>query len=198
MIKIGIGSGRVFDAFKQKLQFLFKSIKYSKRSMVIPFKDKSVLLCKINCWDSAFYFRNKLLDFIVMGSDIYIENELKYKCLKLLIFNCKLSLISSKNEIESNIILTKYVNTVKKHKNYNKFDIIKLNGSLETCLSLNVFKYAVDIVDTGKSIKENNLKEIKLLKPIYSLLLINKGAKKNIIINVNRLLKFFSKYELEK
>ena len=57
-------------------------------------------------------------------------------------------------------------------------EAIKLNGSMELAPSLSMCKRIVDLVSTGKTLKENGLKEIEKIMDVQSKLLINRSAYK--------------------
>jgi ATP phosphoribosyltransferase len=55
-------------------------------------------------------------------------------------------------------------------------DTIKLNGSMELAPSLSMCKRIVDLVSTGKTLKENGLKEVEKIIEVQSKLIINRSA----------------------
>ncbi|MBQ3924435.1 MAG: ATP phosphoribosyltransferase, partial [Firmicutes bacterium] len=73
-------------------------------------------------------------------------------------------------------VATKYVNSAKKYfieKNRN-IEIIKLNGSIELGPILGLTDVIVDIVETGTTIKENNLEIVHAFKDISARFIANK------------------------
>ena len=59
-----------------------------------------------------------------------------------------------------------------------EIDIIKLNGSIEIAPILKLSDVIVDIVETGATLKENNLVVLQKLQPISARLIANKSAYK--------------------
>ena len=57
-----------------------------------------------------------------------------------------------------------------------EIDIIKLNGSIELAPILGLSDVIVDIVETGSTIKENNLKVIEEFKDISARFIANKTS----------------------
>ena len=55
-------------------------------------------------------------------------------------------------------------------------DIIQLNGSIELAPILNLSDVIVDIVETGTTLKENDLKVIETIVPISARLIANKAG----------------------
>ena len=143
-----------------------------------------------------------------MGSEMCIRdrdviNEFDYSeiyaPLDLNIGHCRISVAALKSllkkedpETWSNIrIATKYPNITKKFF-YNKgiqVEIIKLSGSMELAPSLNMCRRIVDLVSTGKTLKENGLTEIEEIMKIQSKLIVNRSAYKT---NMNEISKIIS------
>ena len=68
--------------------------------------------------------------------------------------------------------------------------VLKLYGSMELAAVLNLSDAIVDLVDTGKTLKENGLKEICLIDSITSHLIVNKSSYK---IKKNEINKFITR-----
>ena len=122
----------------------------------------------------------------VVGDDVLKEFEYSEvnSVLDLRIGKCKLSVAHKKDfkkKEENNgylMVATKYKNTV---TNYyaNKgvrAECIKLNGAIELAPKLGICSTIVDLVSSGKTLKENNLKEDEVLLKITSKLIVNKIA----------------------
>ena len=77
-------------------------------------------------------------------------------------------------------VATKFVNIAKKHyaSVCRDIDIIKLNGSIELAPILGLSDVIVDIVETGKTLIENNLEPIETIVPISARLIANKASYK--------------------
>ena len=83
--------------------------------------------------------------------------------------------ISDFSDKEGHILVaTKYKNTVTNYfaKKGIRAECIKLNGAIELAPKLGICSTIVDLVSTGKTIKENNLKETDILLRITSKLRI--------------------------
>ncbi len=77
-------------------------------------------------------------------------------------------------------IATKYPNVAKKYfeKIGLQCSILKLYGSIELAPVLNLSDFIVDIVESGKTLKENGLKEYDKISSVSSLLISNKASYK--------------------
>ena len=96
-----------------------------------------------------------------------------------------------KEDIERRLrVATKYINVSKKYfDSINRdVEIIKLNGSVELAPILNLSDVIIDIVETGSTLKENNLIVIKdIVDYISSRLIVNKVSfkfKNNLITEI--------------
>ena len=72
-------------------------------------------------------------------------------------------------------------------------ECIKLNGAIELAPKLGICSTIVDLVSTGKTIKENNLEETDVLFKITSKLIINKIAYKLMNDNIISILEKFKR-----
>ena len=77
-------------------------------------------------------------------------------------------------------VATKFVNIAKKYysSKCREIDIIKLNGSIEIAPILSLSDVIVDIVETGTTLKENDLDVFETILPISARLICNKSAYK--------------------
>ena len=77
-------------------------------------------------------------------------------------------------------VATKFPNIAKEYyaKNSRQIDIIKLNGSIELAPILRMSDVIVDIVETGTTLKENNLEVLEEILPISARLISNKVSYK--------------------
>ena len=75
-------------------------------------------------------------------------------------------------------VATKFPNIAKKFDadQCREIDIIKLNGSIEIAPILGLSDVIVDIVETGTTLKENDLSVIDTVVPISARLIANKSA----------------------
>mgnify|MGYP003480309014 FL=1 len=86
-------------------------------------------------------------------------------------------------------VATKYVNIAKKYylSQNREVEIIKLSGSIELAPILNLSDVIVDIVETGDTLRENNLKVIADIEEISARFIVNKVSlkfKNKVIENI--------------
>ena len=184
----------------KKVYDLFKKIGYENEELLednrkLVFEDKGVRYLIVKPSDVGIYVEKGVADIGIVGKDILLENSHDvYELLDLKFGKCKLCMASVKDykeDIERRLrVATKYVNVSKKYfDSINRdVEIIKLNGSIELAPILNLSDVIIDIVETGSTLKENNLIVIKdIVDYISSRLIVNKVSfkfKNNLISEI--------------
>ncbi|MEI0605246.1 ATP phosphoribosyltransferase [Brachyspira alvinipulli] len=189
MINIALPKGRLV----KKVYGLFESMGYENkellednRKLVFENKDKNVRYLIVKPSDVGIYVEKGVADIGIVGKDILLENNHDvYELLDLKFGKCRVCMASIngyKEDIERRLrVATKYVNISKNYFNSINRDveIIKLNGSIELAPILNLSDVIVDIVETGSTLKENNLTVIKeIIDYISARLIVNKVSYK--------------------
>ncbi|MDA0081384.1 ATP phosphoribosyltransferase [Brachyspira hyodysenteriae] len=189
MINIALPKGRLVN----KVYTLFEKIGYENkellednRKLVFENKDKNVRYLIVKPSDVGIYVEKGVADIGILGKDILLENNHDvYELLDLKFGKCRVCMASVngyKEDIERRLrVATKYVNISKNYFNSINRDveIIKLNGSIELAPILNLSDVIVDIVETGSTLRENNLTVIKeIIDYISARLIVNKVSYK--------------------
>jgi ATP phosphoribosyltransferase len=105
-----------------------------------------------------------------------------YELLDLQIGRCKMVVAAKNDYVEQPDrtlrVATKYVNIAKGFygEQSRDIDIIKLNGSIELGPVLGLSDVIVDIVETGNTIRDNNLKVLEEFKDISARFIANKSS----------------------
>ncbi|ACK42399.1 MULTISPECIES: ATP phosphoribosyltransferase [Dictyoglomus] len=168
MIRVAIPTGRMLE---QALDFLRnfddRLLDEEKgRKLRIHGERFEVFLAKP--WDLPLYVEERVVDLGIIGRDVIWEQEKNVVNLISLPFGyCKMVIagypyVSLKGNGKEIRIATKYENITKKllENRWGKIKIIKLNGSVELGPILNISDLIVDIVETGKTLRDNGL-EVK-------------------------------------
>ena len=188
MLNIALPKGRLGD----KTYSLFEKIGYKcdeltedSRKLIFENKEKNIRYLLVKPSDVGIYVEKGAADIGVVGKDILLENDYDiYELLDLNLGLCKISvaaLSGYKEDTERKLrVATKYVNTAKKYYSSlnRETDIIKLNGSIELAPILGLSDVIVDIVETGNTLKENNLKVINDIEEISARFIANKTSYK--------------------
>ncbi|WP_458659026.1 ATP phosphoribosyltransferase [Candidatus Vidania fulgoroideorum] len=181
MIYLAVSKGRIMELvlhyLKKKGIYLLNK---NSRKIVLNTNIKKIKIVPLKANDAFKYLKSMSIDCCIMGNDTYLENnKFLYKFKKINIFKCRLSIISKyKRFLEEGKVtfFTKYLNISRNFciKNNLNFNIIKMNGTLELAIYFKISNYIIDIIDTGVTLKENNLIEIKKIKNIYSIIVFSK------------------------
>ena len=161
-------------------------------------------IIRVRSFDVATFVAIGAAQIGIAGDDVLNEFNYEeiYNILDLKIGKCRLSIartkrtISKESEKQGHILVaTKYKNTVTNYfaKKGIRAECIKLNGAIELAPKLGICSTIVDLVSTGKTIKENNLEETEVLLKITSKLIINKIAYKLMNDNITLIVEKFKK-----
>ena len=199
MLNVALPKGRLGEkvyAMFEKAGYECPSIKEQNRKLIFENEECGVRYFWVKPSDVAIYVERGAADIGVAGKDILLEyNADVYEMLDLKIGKCRMA-VAAKNGYRDDtskpvVVATKFVNIAKEFyagKNRD-IDIIKLSGSIELAPILNMSDVIVDIVETGTTLKENNLEVVESIVPISARLIANKSGykfKKEIIDEIVR------------
>lgn len=156
--------------------------------------------------DVPTYVEHGIADIGICGKDTLLENESKvYELLDLGFGACKLCIAgfreNSKKITSPNLrVATKYVNTAKKlfEKRGENIEIIKLSGSVELGPIVGLSDVIFDIVESGKTLKENNLCILEEVCDISARLIVNKVSLKTKSQRIKGLVSALTRLQEEK
>ena len=186
MLNIALPKGRLGD----KVYDMLASIGYDcpgyydeSRKLVFESPEKNVRYLLVKPSDVAIYVEHHAADVGIVGKDILLENKSDvYELLDLNIGKYRMAVAAPDDYIEDPDrtlrVATKYVNVAKDFyaKKNRDIQIIKLNGSIELAPILGLTDVIVDIVETGNTLKENNLKVIEEFQDISARFIANKTS----------------------
>jgi ATP phosphoribosyltransferase len=77
-------------------------------------------------------------------------------------------------------VASKYPNLTRKHfeRQGVQAEVVKLNGAMELAPGLGLASRIVDLVSTGKTLKDNGLVETSIILPVSARLIVNRAALK--------------------
>ncbi len=187
MIRLAISKGRILHEgvkILTKIGIVCSVNPLNSRKLIIPTSDKNIEVVIIKATDVPLYIDSGKVDIGIVGIDTLLEEgtDNHYRLKDLEIAKCKLVVAGKpgKKFFNNMKIATKYPNTTKKYfeKIGLQCSILKLYGSIELAPVLNLSDFIVDIVESGKTLKENGLKEYDTISSISSLLISNKVSYK--------------------
>ena len=186
MLNIALPKGRlgekVYDIF-EKAGFECPSIKENNRKLIFENPEKQVRYFWVKPSDVAIYVERGAADIGVAGKDILLEYRPDvYEMLDLNLGKCRMAVAAPNDfrddETRTLRVATKFTNIA---ANFyaglgRQIDIIKLNGSIELAPILGLSDVIVDIVETGTTLRENNLSVVQEILPISARLIANKAS----------------------
>ena len=155
------------------------------RKLVFENAKKGVRFFLVKPSDVAIYVERGAADIGVAGKDVIAENEPDVTpLLDLKTGRCRMA-VAAKNGYKDDPsktlrVATKFPNTAKKYylSKGRNIDVIKLNGSIELAPLLGLSDVIVDIVETGTTLKENDLSVVEVIGEISAMLIANKSSLK--------------------
>lgn len=199
---LALPKGRVYEDFTpllEKTQFAIKDDVKKSRKMLLDTKHPSVKVLIIRGWDVPTYITSGAAHIGIVGKDILMEKEEEefVELVDLGLGKCRLSLAGYEDVLTGSArlkIATKYPKSSMKFMNSIGIqpEIIYLNGAQEIAPVLGLSDAIIDLVDTGKTLSANGLKEIKTIADISTRLIANKASiktKSSIINEIMEVLK---------
>ena len=185
-LNIALPKGRLGDkvyGMFEKAGFECPSIRENNRKLIFENEELCIRYFWVKPSDVAIYVEHAAADIGVVGKDILLEyNPDVYELLDLNTGNCRVA-VAAKQGFRDDPrrtlkVATKFTNIAKNYYNSlsRDIDIIHLNGSIELAPILNLSDVIVDIVETGTTLKENQLEVIESIMPISARLIANKSS----------------------
>ncbi len=200
--------GRLFE---QTIDIFYKAgilpqkIKPESRKLILESEDFKFLLVRAK--DVPTYVEYGVADIGVAGDDVLLESEAQvYRPIDLKIGACSIvvaGLPESKDIYNSNPtsikVATKYPKIAKRFFSEKGIEtqIIELYGSIELAPLLGLSDFIVDIVETGRTLKENGLIVIDHIRPSSAKLIVNRVSFKTKNEKISYVLKKLEKYLVE-
>ena len=194
---VAISKGRVFKEVNSLLEDSIYSIKDSElktRKILLDSQSNDIQYLLVRGWDIPTFVHSGVAQIGIVGKDILLEKE-GYDFIELNDLNigrCRLSIAGKEAKLldKSKLrVATRYIHTA---QNYFESigiqtEIIELLGSHEIAPETNLSDVIVDLVETGKTLQQNNLQELKNIREISTRLIANKAA---LAINKNQIIDF--------
>ena len=159
------------------------SILEQNRKLIFENTENRVRYFWVKPSDVAVYVERGAADVGIVGKDILLEQNAEvYELLDLGIGVCRMAVagfrgtrISTDRTLR---VATKYPNIAREYFRSQsiEIEIIQLHGSIEIAPILHMSDVIVDIVETGTTLRENNLEPLETIVPISARLIANKAS----------------------
>ncbi len=186
MINVALPKGRLGEkvyAMFERAGYECPSIKENNRRLIFENADKGICFFWVKPSDVSIYVERGAADIGVCGKDILLEYAPDvYELLDLGLGKCRMAVAAKKGFYDDNQktlkVATKFVSIAKAFyaSKCRDIDIIKLNGSIELAPILGLSDVIVDIVETGTTLKENDLEVVETIVPISARFISNKSS----------------------
>ena len=186
MLNVALPKGRLGEkvlSMFEKAGFECPAIHESGRKLIFENPEKGVRYFWVKPSDVSIYVERGAADIGVVGKDILLEYSPDiYELLDLDMGKCKMAVAAPKgfyDDSERTLkVATKFSKIASDYYSSigREIDIIKLNGSIEIAPILGLSDVIVDIVETGVTLKENNLEVVNSILDISTRLIANKSS----------------------
>ena len=186
MLNVALPKGRLGD----KVYDLLAGVGYGcpenyndTRKLVVENPAAGIRYFLVKPSDVAIYVEHGAADIGIVGKDILQESGADvYELLDTGLGKCRMCVAGPKDFADDPgrtlRVATKFVNIAKSYyaAQGRDIDIIKLNGSIELAPILGLSDVIVDIVETGTTLRENDLKVITEFMPISARFIANRAS----------------------
>ena len=186
MLNIALPKGRLGDkvyAAFEAAGFECPSIKEESRKLIFENEETGVRYFWVKPSDVSIYVERGAADIGVAGKDIILEYQPDvYELIDLGMGRCRMAVAAPKGFRDDTRrtlrVATKFSRIARDYYSSigRDIDIIHLNGSIEIAPILGLSDVIVDIVETGTTLKENDLEVIETIMPISARLISNKSS----------------------
>jgi len=197
MLNVALPKGRLGEkvyAMFEQAGFECPSLLEPNRKLIFENPKAGVRYFWVKPSDVAIYVERGAADIGVAGKDILLEYEPEvYELLDLDVGICRMAVAAPKDFCDDNSrtlrVATKFSKIAADHyaSKGRDIDIIHLNGSIEIAPILGLTDVIVDIVETGATLKENDLEVKETIVPISARLIANKSGYKFKRSQIDRL-----------
>ena len=199
---LALPKGRVYEKVLPILkgsQFELIDDPTKTRKLVLDTKNSKVKILLVRGWDVPAYVTSGVAHLGIVGKDILIEKESEefIELKDLEIGQCRLSLAGKKDLLMGSTrmkIATKYPkSSIRFMESIGiQSEIIYLHGAQEIAPLMGLSDAIIDLVESGKTLKENGLREIQVIRDISTRLIANKAALKTKSILIQELVGVFN------
>ena len=185
-VNIALPKGRLGEkayALFKNAGFDCPAIEEGGRKLIFENPEKGLRFFWVKPSDVAIYVERGAADIGIAGKDILLEYAPDvYELLDLGMGACRMAVAARKDFRESPgktlRVATKFPNIATDYYNSKcrDIDIIHLNGSIELAPILDLSHVIVDIVETGSTLKENDLVVYEEIVPISARLIANTAS----------------------
>ena len=186
MLNVALPKGRLGEkayGLLKQAGYPCPAIEESSRRLIFENEAAGVRYFWVKPSDVAIYVARGAADLGIVGKDILLEYRPEvYELLDLGLGKCRMAVAAPRDFRDfpghTLKVATKFPNIAQKFygEKSRDIDIIQLNGSIELAPILGLSDVIVDIVETGTTLKENDLEVVETVVPISARLIANQSS----------------------
>ena len=201
-LTIALPKGKLFYLAKDlfaKVGFVADNLEEKSRKLVITNEELKLKFIIAKTADVPTYIEHGAADIGVIGKDVLMEAQKDvYELLDLGFGRCHLMMAVPKDKKRAKLtdythtrVATKFPNVAKQFFTSKgmQMEYIKMNGSIELGPIVGLSESIVDIVETGTTLRENNLDEIAFIAKASARLIANRASFKLKFDRISKLVK---------
>lgn len=201
-LTIALPKGKLFYLAKDlfaKVGFVADNLEEKSRKLVITNEELKLKFIIAKTADVPTYVEHGAADIGVIGKDVLMEAQKDvYELLDLGFGRCHLMMAVPKDKKRAKLtdythtrVATKFPNVAKQFFTSRgmQMEYIKMNGSIELGPIVGLSESIVDIVETGTTLRENNLEEIAFIAEASARLIANRASFKLKFDRISKLVK---------
>ncbi|MFZ5989878.1 MAG: ATP phosphoribosyltransferase [Bacillota bacterium] len=209
-LTIALSKGRLTDLSVELFEAIgidCSELKSSSRKLILSDEKNKIKFFLAKPSDVPTYVEYGAADIGIVGKDTLLEEGRHlYEVLNLGFAACRM-VVAGPSELQGKLdqltnkrVATKYPRIAREyfeHKRRESIEIIKLNGSVELAPLVGLSEVIVDLVESGRTLKENGLVVLDTIADISARLVVNRVSMKMESERINRIIDGIRK-ELEK
>ncbi len=199
-LTIALPKGKLFTPSAEilaKIGYTAEGLSEKSRKLVITNEEKKIKFIITKTVDLPTYVEYGAADIGIIGKDILLEEgkdvyellDLKYGLCRLMVAVPQALLQDKLSDYAHMRVATKFPNVAERFFNSKgiQMEFIKLNGSIELGPMVGLAEIIVDIVETGRTLKENNLIEIAQITNATARFIANRVSFKMKFDRINQM-----------
>ncbi|MDF2564789.1 MAG: hisG [Massilibacillus sp.] len=199
-LTIALPKGKLFQPSADilaKIGYTAEGLSEKSRKLVITNEEKKIKFIITKTADLPTYVEYGAADIGIIGKDILLEEgkdvyellDLKYGFCRLMVAVPQALLQEKLSDYAHMRVATKFPHVAERFFNSKgiQMEFIKLNGSIELGPMVGLAEIIVDIVETGRTLKENNLIEIAQITNATARFIANRVSFKMKFDRINQM-----------
>lgn len=190
-LTIALSKGRLTDLSIELFEQIgidCSELKGSTRKLILSDEKNKIKFFLAKPSDVPTYVEYGAADIGIVGKDTLMEEGRHlYEVLNLGFAACRMcvagpkELLGKLDQLNNKRVATKYPKIAREyfeHKRRESIEIIKLNGSVELAPLVGLSEVIVDLVETGKTLRENGLEVLDTIAEISARMVVNRVSLK--------------------